>query len=163
MVIVTVSDCYQITEAWNDLDVGSLLRGAPNRSARSRIALSLARIKTTLSARRSSISQTRTGVNFQYPSGSAPSGVLARFDDQPITAFCTDVCPGPLEKDAEPQATLSQKLYVDQSPDEPREETTHHDAPTLQHGKILADNGKVALVEVAKRGKLWFLDHLPKD
>jgi hypothetical protein len=59
-----------------------------------------------------------------------------------------------LEKDAEPQAALSQKLYVDQDPDEPSQETVHHHAPAPQHGKILYDYGKVAHVEVAKRRKL---------
>ena len=47
-----------------------------------------------------------------------------------------------------------QKLYVEQGPDEASQETAHHDTPALQHGKILADHGKVALVEVTKRRKL---------
>ena len=82
------------------------------------------------------------------------SAILALFNDQPVTALCTEVRPDPLEEDAEPQAALSQKLYVDQGPDEPSQETAHHDTPALQHGKILADYGKVALVEVTKRRKL---------
>ncbi len=82
------------------------------------------------------------------------SAILALFNDQPVTALCTEVRPDPLEENAEPHAVLSQKLYVDQGPDEPGQETTHHDTPALQHGKILADYGKVALVEVTKRRKL---------
>src|SRR3954453_23552570 len=82
------------------------------------------------------------------------SAILVLFNDQPVTALCTEVRPDPLEEDAEPQAALSQKLYVDQGPDEPSQETAHHDTPALQHGKILADYGKVALVEVTKRRKL---------
>ena len=81
------------------------------------------------------------------------SAIISLFDDQPVTALCTEVCPDPLEEDAEPQAILSQKLHVDQSPHEPSEETTHPDTPALQYGKILADYGKVALVEVAKGRK----------
>lgn len=84
-------------------------------------------------------------------------------DDQSSSSFATEVCPNPLKEDAKPQAALCQKLYVDQCPDKPSEETAHHDASTLQHGKILADDGKIALIEIPKRGKLWFLDHLPKD
>src|SRR6266702_7026840 len=91
------------------------------------------------------------------------STILALFNDQPVTALCTEVRPDPLEEDAEPQAALSKKLYVDQGPDEPGQETAHHDTPALQHGKILADYGKVALVEVTERGKRRFLGHLPKD
>jgi hypothetical protein len=91
------------------------------------------------------------------------SDALALFDDQSGSSFTTEVCPDPLKEDAKPQAALCQKLYVDQSPDKPREETTHLHATALQYGKTLADYGKVALIEVAKRGKLWFLDHLPKD
>ena len=91
------------------------------------------------------------------------SAIPALFNDQPVTAFRTDVCPDPLEEDADPQAALSQKLHVDQCPDKPGEETTYPDTPALQHGKIFADYGKVALVEVTKRGKRWFLGHLPKD
>jgi hypothetical protein len=91
-----------------------------------------------------------------------PSQCLTWFDDQANTAFAADISPYPPEEDAEPQAALCQKLNVDQGPDKPREETTHHDAPALQHRKILADYSKVALVEVAKRGKLWFLGHLPQ-
>jgi hypothetical protein len=34
------------------------------------------------------------------------------------------------------------------------QETAHHDTPALQHGKILAHYGKIALVEVTKRTKL---------
>ena len=91
------------------------------------------------------------------------SAILALFNDQPVTALCTEVRPDPLKEDAEPQAAVSQKLYVDQGPDEPGQETTYHDTPTLQHGKTLADYGEVALVEVTKRRKLRFLGHLPKD
>ena len=69
------------------------------------------------------------------------------------TALCTEVRPGPLEKNAEPQAALSQKLYVDQDRDEPSQETAHHHAPALQQGEILDDYGKVALGEVTKRRK----------
>jgi hypothetical protein len=54
------------------------------------------------------------------------SAILALFNDQPVTTLCTEVRPGRLEKDAEPQAALSQKLYVDQDPDEPSQETAHH-------------------------------------
>jgi hypothetical protein len=91
------------------------------------------------------------------------SHALALFDNQAGRSFATEVCPDPLEEDAKPQAALRQKLYVDQSPDKPREQSTHLYSPALQHGKTLTDYGKVALIEVAKRWKLWFLDHLPKD
>jgi hypothetical protein len=33
------------------------------------------------------------------------------------------------------------------------QETAHHHAPALEHGKILDDYDKVALVEVTKRRK----------
>jgi hypothetical protein len=69
-------------------------------------------------------------------------------------ALCAEVRPGPLEKDAEPQAALSQKLYVDQHRDEPSHEAAHHHTPALQHGKILEDHGKIALVEVTKKRNL---------
>ena len=81
------------------------------------------------------------------------SAILALFNDQPVAALCTEVRPDPLHKDADPQAALCQKLYMDQGPDEPSQETAHHDTPALQHGKILADDGKVALVKVAKGRK----------
>ena len=85
--------------------------------------------------------------------GSLTSGMLVLFNDQPVASLCTEVRPGPLGQDTKPQAALCEKLNVDQSPDEPREETAHPDSPALQHGKILADHGKIALVEIAKRGK----------
>jgi hypothetical protein len=47
---------------------------------------------------------------------------------------------------------------VDPDPDEPSQETAHHHAPALQHGEILDDYGKVALVEVTKKEEaviLW--------
>lgn len=91
------------------------------------------------------------------------STVLARFNDQPVTALCAEVRPDPLDEDAEAQAVLGQKLYVDQGPDEPCKETAHQDTAALQDRKILADYGKVAFVEVTKRGKRGFLSHLPKD
>jgi hypothetical protein len=81
------------------------------------------------------------------------SAILARFNDQPVTAPSAEVCPDPLEKDAKPQTALSQKLYVDQTPDQPGEKAAHLDAPALQNGEILAHHGKVALVEVTKRGE----------
>jgi len=42
---------------------------------------------------------------------------------------------------------------VDQDPDEPRKEAAHHHSPALQHGKILEDHGKIALVEVNEKEK----------
>ena len=64
------------------------------------------------------------------------------------TALCTEVRSDPLEKDAELQAALSQKLYVDQDPDEPSQETAHHHAPALQHAKFLTDGMKALLESV---------------
>jgi hypothetical protein len=69
------------------------------------------------------------------------------------TALCTEVRPGSLEKGAEPQAALSQKLYVE-DPDEPSHEAAHHHTPAPRHGTILEDHGKIDLVEVTKKGDL---------
>jgi hypothetical protein len=52
------------------------------------------------------------------------SEVLVRLDNQPSASFAADVGPDPLQEDAETQAALSKKLYVDQCPDKPREEAT---------------------------------------
>lgn len=57
-------------------------------------------------------------------SRSGKSEVLARFDNQPSASLTANVSPDPLEEDAETQAALSKKLYVDQCPDKPREEAT---------------------------------------
>jgi hypothetical protein len=49
---------------------------------------------------------------------------LARLDDQPSASLAADVSPDPLKEDAETQAAVSKKLYVDQCPDKPREVAT---------------------------------------
>jgi hypothetical protein len=119
--------------------------------------------KGTLRFFRFGVNQALTCLRSSIAIANLSSDALALFDDQSGSSFATEVCPDPLKEDAKPQAALCQKLYVDQSPDKPREETTHLYVPALQHGKTLADYGKVALIEIAKREKLWFLDHLPKD
>ena len=50
--------------------------------------------------------------------------VLAQLDDQPSASLAAEVSPDPLQEDAETQAAVSKKLYVDQCPDKPREEAT---------------------------------------
>jgi hypothetical protein len=60
------------------------------------------------------------------------------------TALCTVRSDLP-EKDAEPQANLSRELYVDQDSDKPSQETPHHHASALEHGKFLTTTARLRL------------------
>src|SRR5580698_3192643 len=89
--------------------------------------------------------------------------MLAMINDQAAAALPTEISPDPLEEYTEPQTALGEKLYVDQTPDQPGEEAAHADTAALQHCKILTNHGEVALIEIAKSGKRRFSGHMPKD
>src|SRR5215831_2925368 len=76
-------------------------------------------------------------------------------DDQPRAPLARQKGPNPLQEDAQAEAGCGQELEVDESPNHPREQSAHLDLPTLQYGKTLAHYSHGALVEVAKRSRLF--------
>jgi len=83
-------------------------------------------------------------------------------NDELSPAFAAEIRPYPLPKDAEPQAIFCQELYVNQTPDEPRKETTHLNSSGLEHREILTYNRQIALIEVTEWRQRGFLCYVTK-
>src|SRR5215470_17918659 len=63
--------------------------------------------------------------------------------------------PNPLKKDADAKAGCGQELEVNEGPNQPGCQPARLDFSTLQHGETLAYHRHIALVEVAKRSRLF--------
>ena len=68
-----------------------------------------------------------------------------------------------MQEDTEPQAILRQELNVDERPHEPGHKSTDLNSGALQHCEILANNGKVAFIEVTKWWRGRMANHLADD
>ena len=81
-------------------------------------------------------------------------------DDQPLRAFAAYVGPTPLQEYTESKARFGQKLDMYESPYEPSYKAAQLDSRTLQNREISSNDGKIALVKIAKR-RQWRLsiDH----
>src|SRR5262249_49055007 len=75
----------------------------------------------------------------------------ARLGDEARAALAGEIRPEPLALHAQPVLQLRQGKDVDERPHQPREEAACVQPAPLQHRVILADDGHVALVEIAER------------
>src|SRR5262249_25794028 len=87
--------------------------------------------------------------------GALPRRSVMMIDDQPRAPLARQKGPNPLQEDAQAEAGCGQELEVDESPNHPREQAAHLDLPTLQYGEAPSHHGHGALVEVAKRSRLF--------
>ena len=69
-------------------------------------------------------------------------------DNEPRATLPGEISPGPLHKNAHPQARLGQELKVNFRPREPGHEPRqlNGELPTLQYCETFADDGQVAFI-----------------
>jgi hypothetical protein len=84
-------------------------------------------------------------------------------DNQPSAALTAQIGPHPLRKDAELQAGLGEESNVDESPHQPGPKPAELHSSTLQHREILANNGKIALIEITKWWRRRMAHHFAED
>ena len=70
--------------------------------------------------------------------------------DEPGAPLAGHKSPNPLQEDADAKTRCRQELEVNESPNEPSQQSAHFDPAALQYGKTLAHHRHRALVEVAK-------------
>ena len=71
--------------------------------------------------------------------------------NKPRPSLPGEICPNPLNKDADAKARLCEELKVHSRPCEPRDEAGHLDLSTLQDRKAFPNDGHVAFIEVPER------------
>src|SRR5215472_452823 len=71
--------------------------------------------------------------------------------DQPRAALAGEIRPEPLVLHAQPVLQLRQREDVNERPDEPGHKAACPQRAALQYRVILADDGHVALIEIAER------------
>ena len=74
-----------------------------------------------------------------------------RLRDEARAALAGEIRPKPLALHAQPVLQLRQREDVNERPDQPRREAARAQRSSLQDRIILADDGHVALIEIAER------------